>query len=1562
MLKVSSLMKKLIVGLIVFVICFNDFFVLSNAIFSYAAESFSEDISYDFQFVKNDNSEMSIEVSIDVPSDRYFKNGKLIIKDLDGQIFQLKDIDDIEKNEIIQTIDGNKIKLRQLNSGLNYKFNLPIVFKDNEFVNIDALQKGLEIELIGSYLDTNGNDEIISKICKSVLDIKNVYDLVVDTKVIKCIPYVKNEEKEVLVQIGVLIGSDDKFILPIKNTKLEFEIPHFEGANVKDVSVSALNTIFTNGQANGDTKFDVDNWKYENEKVVIELDNIADSEKYKIGSKYDEYIISFVYSNIENVELESVSSRVTAEVTDFTTTGENVTKLDAVAEYDFTKGTQDVVTYDVISKTKEINKGYIYANINAEKPTYSVEYENLITANISRADIVKMIEFREKEEYFQNIKGKKYSSNNNTHYKAIRISKNELFSIIGDNGNFEVLLEDETLLATIDKTTQIDDEFIVINFDDDTVNKVLIRINSPEKEGILNIRLIKAIEKTEYDAEDIKEFTTLGSTFIAAARLDEKIITEMGNKQVSANLLDTTTHPTILVNRNEISSLVKNENVEIGILLNNADKNSDMYQNPVFELVFPNEIENVEVNDFNLLYGNDELEISNVEVLKNDVNQVVVRVSLSGTQTGYVLGYSENGTTIVLDTNIDVNMLTADKKDKIFMNYYNEDVTNYAFSGSKMILNSISNTGGAYCDFNVKAPEGMINGQIVSYDDKQMYSISQGQKEDFILPFTTEKFVNEKMVLINNTGKDAEGVSILGRLPFGENKKLYTQLSSLINADVENGLNGVIYYSENADANDNLSDANNGWILEPVELSNIKSYMIIFNEAVKNGEVLKYSFDFKIPENVGYSAKIYSDFQTIYTQDEIRQNVVADRIGFITEDKPEVIVNEEKPGNDMTIIEEDNKPNVNVETPFNNSKLLYLTFDDSISGVSDVHENDEFEYVLQIRNGLRDRVSDISAQIELPNGIEFVKSYLEEFEENGYTVKETEFGEFDENSGLVNYFIDGLESSEYRTIKVRVKVKELENTEISKSIVASAKVTSNNEFLYVLDDITKEVVKPKLEINVHTNHKSKYIKEGEIIEYYFNIRNIGGEPARDVKFDYKLPEEIKGSEASIIVDDKTKFSSINENGEVHSNFNIDSGKEAVVVIKAVAKDIPNNLNEKMVKNKVNVSVKNGTEEFLGEIENIIEQNSARQAVLDKSVEVEKVVEDVKPIIPQVTTEVKKIESVENVEEAKYKIIGKAFLDSNKNGQKDKNEKMVGDVVVKLYDADSQKLIEQVVTNSIGEYIFDNVSIGEYYLKFEYDNQKYQLTDYKKKGVDLDKNSDAIMSNNSIITDKIKITDTSISDIDIGLVKAGIFDLSLDASISNVIIQDYSKTKSYSMENTKLGKVDINSQYIENSKVYIEYTISVTNNGEIAGYAKSIVDYLPDYLTLDTSLNPDWYVAADGNAYTEKFEKELINPGETKTVTLILMKQMTENNTGIINNTFEIAKSYNEYAIEDIDSIEGNSAQGEDDMSTVDMIIGVETGIGILWTTITTSILIILLLIFYIIKAYFDFKNREIVKE
>ena len=141
-------------------------------------------------------------------------------------------------------------------------------------------------------------------------------------------------------------------------------------------------------------------------------------------------------------------------------------------------------------------------------------------------------------------------------------------------------------------------------------------------------------------------------------------------------------------------------------------------------------------------------------------------------------------------------------------------------------------------------------------------------------------------------------------------------------------------------------------------------------------------------------------------------------------------------------------------------------------------------------------------------------------------------------------------------------------------------------------------------------------------------------------------------------------------------------------------------------------------------------------------------------------------------------------------------------------------------------------------------------------------------------------------------------------------------KTYEMENSKLAKVDINPKYANESEIYAEYTVSVTNKGEIAGYVKRIVDYLPEGLSLDTGMNPNWYIGADGNAYT------------------------------------------NEYAIADIDSVEGNRAEGEDDMSSSDMIIGIQTGGGLINIMLISTTLITLLIALYVIKIQVDKKTKE----
>ena len=110
--------------------------------------------------------------------------------------------------------------------------------------------------------------------------------------------------------------------------------------------------------------------------------------------------------------------------------------------------------------------------------------------------------------------------------------------------------------------------------------------------------------------------------------------------------------------------------------------------------------------------------------------------------------------------------------------------------------------------------------------------------------------------------------------------------------------------------------------------------------------------------------------------------------------------------------------------------------------------------------------------------------------------------------------------------------------------------------------------------------------------------------------------------------------------------------------------------------------------------------------------------------------------------------------------------------------------------------------------------------------------------------------------------------------------------------------------IEGITVIVEYKILVTNQGHVPGYAKSVVDYLPKGMGFSGEDNKDWYLS-NGNVYTTSLANTIINPGETKELKLVLTRQMTNENTGIVRNTAEIASSYNELGIEDINSKSSN---------------------------------------------------------
>lgn len=335
----------------------------------------------------------------------------------------------------------------------------------------------------------------------------------------------------------------------------------------------------------------------------------------------------------------------------------------------------------------------------------------------------------------------------------------------------------------------------------------------------------------------------------------------------------------------------------------------------------------------------------------------------------------------------------------------------------------------------------------------------------------------------------------------------------------------------------------------------------------------------------------------------------------------------------------------------------------------------------------------------------------------------------------------------------------------------------------------------------------------------------------------------------------------------------------------------------------------------------------------------------------------------------YKITGTAWIDENRNGQREESESILADMKVMLVHKENNEIVldtqtgqEKIVTTDAqGKYEFNNLGKGEYLVIFLYDAAKYSITEYQKEGISQSYNSDAI--NMKIIlegkqtyagvTDAIKIENENIRNIDIGLYVAEKFDLKLDKYISKISLTTPTiGTKVTDYNNTKLTKVEILNKNVNKSSIIVEYKIVVTNEGQIPGYARKIVDYLPTDAKFNTEINKDWYLSDNNqNVYNSSLAGTVLNPGESKEITLILSFNITDKNmSSIINNNAEIYESYNEQGIEDMDSTPANKVADEDDMSKADILLSVVTGAMLaLYITLAVAILAIIIVSIILIQ-------------
>ena len=1574
----------------------------------------------------------------------------------------------------VETIDGNIVKLKQIRATSNVEIEVPVKYQNEKYIAESMFTNSAIVRLVGVYIDKNGNENPIEYIQNLSLSWKDERLIKLDSNVTKYIDYGNG----IILQTRVILSNEvSANTLPAKESNIRVIVPTLMGVNPTSVNVTAGNLYATNGETIGSSTFGKDNWKYFSDENLITINvenkgvekNYYDEEKVGLkeqelstkiynGSGEDEYIITYIYKGITAQDNRvTVQNHVEAEMKLYSgvlsDNQENIVTNEYNEELILEETTGDIASLEVENKTESISKSYFYANYR-QLDTYDLNITAKYIMNVANRDLIDKLYFEDVQNFYIDKSGNNIT-NDDLSYKEIVVNRANFEDILGLDGEIKIFDANNKTMeyGRINKDTVVDTNGDMSLFVQGKIDRIRFEVTKPINEGNLVVTTTKGLGNLSISKEELQNISAILTRTdfnVKYSEIEEEL--NLGTKNTLTELTDTMTKANLVIEKPLLSPLSLNENVDIKIELNNDKKESDLFGHSVFEIEYPSYIDDITILNTSLLYG----EGLDVAYVNNQDRKITVVTD--GIQKELNSGILTNGTNIVISTNIKVNVFTPAISEAFKMTYTNDEATNYYENG----------TAEAYVKY--LSPSGLVAvNTIRNYKDNSSYitSVRQGSHGDLLNLYQEERRASMEILAMNNSDADINNLSILGRFPYVGMRDILTNedmgntrdidVMNII-PDVNNNEEFKIYYSDVEEATSDLTDVKNRWVENINDVASPKSYLIIPKSSeyiLAKADVVKFTYDFIIPADMGHGEKIVGTFVASYADktSSIIPKSYPDIVYLDTESGPELEIevnadNETYENSELyTTIQVKNKgayaaKNVVIKIPNPNNatyvthytdpdKKLTVTQNENDIVVNAIALNKEEDFFIDIAYRIDDlkdfeetnkeheitinasvEAADLGSVIkaapktvkvnesevlvrealvndnneeafregneipinivisnlskhslegvilekQIPEGLQLVD--ITKFDNGEY--KEVQGNMFDEQ---LNIEVGTIEADESVAFKCTYKVENL-NESILNGIIKSKSLVKINNREYESNELNLSIARANLELIQETDSQNTYIKENDIVNYTIKVRNTGSVEATGLSFEDEIPSGLSVISYSYDINGIQREITGLTTDKIFEYFHIGANEEIVFKIKARAQsDI-----DSLEKSVTNVAKVNSYEQGVvnsNSITHIIEKDEENQEI-SESIEVQQ--EENKEELSiesntQENTEVgnqaelpKLVESVSNKEniERTFKISGYIWEDNNKDGIRENNEGKIDDykdMSVRLINAETGVIENEVAPDDMGYYVFQGVKNGNHYIALKYNTRKYGITAYKKDGASEIVNSDIIASRveengeltRTAITDKISINNKSISNIDMGLFYAEKYDLEIDSTITQVMVQTSRGMETTNFDYQKLAKVEIAPNYIEESTAYVEYTIKVSNKGDVPGYAKKIVSYISNDMEFNSSLeaNIKWFSGADGNIYTNELANTELKPGETKEIKLVLQKKMTEENTGLVNNQVEIAEDYNIYGISDFDSISGNYIQAEDDMSLADVIITVETGEKIIYTIVAIVMLSII---------------------
>ena len=1130
---------------------------------------------------------------------------------------------------------------------------------------------------------------------------------------------------------------------------------------------------------------------------------------------------------------------------------------------------------DLTYETDEIYDGYI----KLQKNTSYREVEKLelgekeLQQNLEVLDATTLIKTEKDEEGNENIND--LGNNGNLTYKGIKISGDNLKEVLGQEGKIEVLDKEQKLVASIDKETEYQEDGTVTIFYEQELEEVMVKTSAIEQEGTLTIEHIKEIKPTITDIENTKIKTTSEVKVINR----EEVLT----KENVVTIAEAKTNVTMQVNMLEWTNQQQNE-ITFDISLNANEMKDKLFKNPTIKLELPDEVEKVIIQNTGLFHENG-LALQEVSTKVNESGKQEIVANLIGEQTEH----EENE--IEVTTDIKISAIVILKKDiasndaKLKLQYTNENTVDGSIE-----------VGNEEIDIQIETYQERI--ETVIQEEIKNYQLAEATQETRIqglqlevAPIKGEKAIYNDDILyegeyikfnikVTNTTKETmENVTVVGNVPEG------TTYGTLV-TDYHNP-SGEYKYDFSPEVKEvpieigTLKPGQSITEFYEVQINDleegIEEKQITTNIQAKVGEAEAGSFTLvnsvkQAKYKVFLSSCIYTEKHEWYYPIKVESD--EDKEVEVIVKLPKQLVPEYFYGNDTHIIRynETNTPEDNIfkiKVP-TNTEGYYIIGKIPPSSIIEQTEESKVE-IMATASVTEDNITYQSNENRIVYEYENVSISMTSDNE-GEEVKYDE--EINYNITIKNIGRVNLNYPTYSFVRVNLE-------DILPENVKPISVTYDN---WEMETESNEYDDPTGEILGGYTYTGKYKKLEPILQELSTSReDENGDKLPDLQLNLTIPYQ-----ESVTISVKTTARAVYEKTKVENS--------ATVTGKDIATKTSNIITHTILP--------------LG---------------YDNSESPENPDNPNNPDDPNNPNKPENPENPNNPNDNKtYSISGVAWLDKNEDGQRQEGEQLLSDIPVLLVNMKEATVVkENIRTGANGSYCFTDLKQGNYLVLFQYDQNRYHITQYQKNGISQSSNSDAVdkqlkINGKTQTVGMIEVNNlqASTANMDIGLIENKVCDLKLDKSISKITVKTNKGTKQYTYPNEKLAKIEIKAKEIEGAIVSIEYKMTITNQGEIAATVGQIVDELPEDL-IATS-NQNWSAKTKRQLINTSLANQRLAPGESTEVTLIASKKMTANTTGTVVNTARIEYISNSSGTEEKDS--------SNNQSTAEVIISVSTGV------------------------------------